>query len=170
MRPIYRKALACLAVFVAVPLVGQNDMLSIGVRAPDFVLPSIDGANISLAGLRGNAKATLVDFWYMECAPCRMEFPEFEKLYQQFHAQGLNMVAVDKDDSGGTVSAYVHKAGLTFPIALASDEKKGNIFDRYGIHAYPGTYLLDAQGRVVFRVAGTDLVGLRRALEELGFK
>jgi outer membrane lipoprotein-sorting protein/peroxiredoxin len=146
-------------------------MLAIGSLAPAFTLPAVNGSATSLFALRKGAKATLVNFWYLDCAPCRLENPEFQKLYDQFHAQGFNIVAIDKADAATDISAYLKRNGLTYPVLLGGEDTARSVFARYQLHnAYPGTYLLDANGRIVYRAVGADIDGLRRALAKLGFK
>lgn len=163
--------------FHFIPAAGQKPtsisgaMLAIGDQAPDFMLPSTDGAKLALSSQRRGMRATLVNFWYFNCAPCRIEFPEFEKLYQQFHQQGFTIVAVNRGDSAKTVSAYAHRVGLTFPIVLGGEFGKQSIFEQYKVaEAFPATYLLNGEGRIVYRTAGEDIEGLRKKLAELGFK
>jgi peroxiredoxin/outer membrane lipoprotein-sorting protein len=145
-------------------------MLALGPTAPSFRLPSLTGTAVSLADQRRGMKATLVNFWYLNCPPCRIENPEFEKIYQQFHVQGLNIVAIDKGDSAAAVTTYARKTGLTYPILLGGEETKQSVFARYQVSVFPGTYLLNADGQVVYRATGEDIAGLRQALAKLGFK
>jgi peroxiredoxin/outer membrane lipoprotein-sorting protein len=163
--------------FVFTPQPGQvptsmaESMLALGEHAPPFTLSAPDGHAISLASEQSGKKAMLVNFWYYNCAPCRIEFPEFEKLYEQFQSQGLGIIAIDRGDPVNTVVEYVRRTGLTFPIVLGGEPKAGSVFDRYKItDAFPGTYLLDDRGVVVYRSAGEDLQGLKRALTQLGLK
>jgi thiol-disulfide isomerase/thioredoxin len=125
---------------------------------------------VSLAKERQGKGGVLVDFWFYNCAPCRIEFPELEKLYEQFKSQGFDIVAVDKGDSASTISEYVRRAGLSFPVALGGEISKDSIFARYNVtETFPGTYLLDGNGTIVYRSTGEDLQGLTRALALLGF-
>jgi peroxiredoxin len=149
----------------------SDGMLSIGEKAPNFTLPSPEGTNLTLLSQRQGKKATLVNFWYYDCAPCRIEFPEFEKLYEKYRGQGFTIVAIDRGDSSKTVADYTHRAGLSFPVVLGGEFGKPGVFKSYKItEAFPQTYLLDADGRVVFRTAGMDIDGLERALQQLGFR
>ena len=87
----------------------------------------------------------MINFWYLNCPPCRLENPEFEKLYQQFHSQGFNIIAIDKGDPFTPVASYK-------------------------VSTFPETYVLDADGHIVYRAVGSDINALRQALAKLGFK
>ncbi len=163
--------------FAFVPAPGQvlaattDNMLPLGTPAPDFTLPTTTGDPIKLSADRQGARATIINFWYYTCAPCRIEFPELEKLYQQFHPQGLNLIAIDKADTAQTVAAYARKTGLTFPVLLGGDLKNDSVFTHYKVtESFPGTYLLDSDGKIVYRATGEDIQGLKQALAKLGFQ
>lgn len=163
--------------FRFVPAAGQSEkttadgMLAAGERAPEFSLRAPGGKRITLADERRGKKATLVNFWYYNCAPCRVEFPEFEKLYQRYRSQGFTIVAIDKGDPEETVSEYGRRTGLSFPLVLGGSLRKGSVFERYGVtEQFPGTYLLDGDGKIVYRSTGEDLPGLKQELAKLGFR
>jgi hypothetical protein len=62
----------------------ESRLLAVGETAPDFDLPTPEGDTLALAKIRAGKKATLVNFWYIACPPCREEFGLFEKLYRNF--------------------------------------------------------------------------------------
>ena len=163
--------------FHFVPKAGQaaisstDGMLPLGATAPVFSLRTPEGKLITLdQELRGK-KGLLVNFWYYNCAPCRVEFPEFENLYKQFVDQGFGIVAINKGDTVAVTSKYVAGAGLTFPVVLGGNVGKGSIFEQYKVtEAFPGSYLLNEDGKVVYRTTGADIEGLKSALRQLGFK
>ncbi len=145
-------------------------LLAMGATITDFTLPAASGAPISSAAERKTGKVLLLNFWYLNCPPCRLEFPELEKVYERFHGQGLDMIAVNKGDALQPVQAYAKKTGLTMPIVLGGPEEKGSVFDSLKVEAFPVTYLVDPEGKVIFRSASGDLTGVERKLGELGFK
>ncbi len=112
----------------------------------------------------------MINFWYLNCPPCRLENPEFEKLYQQFHSQGFNIIAIDKGDPFTPVAADARKSGLTYSILLGGEMTAHSIFASYKVSTFPETYVLDADGHIVYRAVGSDITALRQALAKLGFK
>jgi peroxiredoxin/outer membrane lipoprotein-sorting protein len=143
-----------------------SKLLAPGANAPDFTLPALGSEAVSLSKDKG-AKATLVNFWYVACPPCRKEFPAFEKIYESWKKDGLMAMAINHGDSITEIGEYVRQTGITFPV-LIGDESEPTVFDKYGVVAFPVTYLLDSAGKIVFRSAGIDEEGLRKALAALG--
>ena len=54
--------------------------------APDFTLATTTGELVSMSDLRG--KVILLNFWGTWCGPCRMELPDFVKLYDKYNKDG----------------------------------------------------------------------------------
>ena len=54
--------------------------------APDFELNSVDDKKYKLSELKGNV--IILNFWATWCGPCRMEIPEFNELYKNYHEKG----------------------------------------------------------------------------------
>jgi hypothetical protein len=48
--------------------------------------------------------------------------------------------------------------------------KDANTLASYRIETYPSTYLLNSEGKVVYKSVGIDQPGLLRALKELGLQ
>jgi peroxiredoxin len=146
----------------------ETKMLAIGDSAPDFSLPTPDGSSLKLETARGK-KATLINFWYLACPPCRAEFELFQKLYSELKDQGFSVVAINKVDTAADIRTYVRENRLTFPIVMAEGDPNG-VVDAYRVQAYPSTYLINSEGKIVYRAVGVDEAGLLRALKEVGLQ
>jgi hypothetical protein len=51
-----------------------------------------------------------------------------------------------------------------------SERDSPGVVSAYRIETYPSSYLLNSEGKIVFRVVGVDEAGLLRSLKELGFQ
>jgi thiol-disulfide isomerase/thioredoxin len=60
---------------------------------PPFTGQTTTGQAVSLADFQG--RVVLVNFWASWCAECRPEMPLFERLHQDFAAQGLTVLGIN---------------------------------------------------------------------------
>ena len=116
----------------------NRDGLKAGTVAPDFTLPRLDGADLSLRDFRG--RRVLLVFSDPGCHPCMRLAPQLEELHRDDRDVAVLMV------SRGSVEDNRKKVadlGLTFPIVLQSHWE---ISRAYGIFATPVGYLIDERG------------------------
>ncbi len=148
----------------------EEALVEVGKDAPDFNLPQPGGNLVALSELRKGKKAVLVNFWFHGCPPCRAELPQLQKLYAGLKDQGFGIVAVNGIDSEQVIAAYWNESKFEFPTVVAGPGEKYALGRTYGVTAYPTNYLVDDQGKVVWRSVGFDEAGLTEALRKLGFK
>ena len=84
--------------------------------------------------------------------------------------KNLGLVAINLGDSDEVINKYVKEGGFTFPIVKGERSQTGSVFEKYGVQAFPTNYVLDGEGKVVFRAIGFDEAGMRKALADLGVK
>lgn len=152
----------------------------IGHPAPELV--SIETWRYSeplrLADLRG--RIVLLEFWGTWCGPCVGSMPTLIDLYNEFHDDGLTVIAVhtaltgseEKLDEKLATAGEKHWGGadLPFPVALDgsvgdkdSRDRFGATTAEYGIHTWPTAIMIDRAGNVVGEFNYRD----RNAREEL---
>jgi len=68
------------------------------------------------------------------------------------------------------VNQYVQQGKFTFKIVLGGPEEKYTLGKAYGVRAYPTNYLLDADGKILWRGEGFEEEELRAALGKAGLK
>ena len=76
----------------------RNEKISaelIGCKAPDFSVETLDGERITLADLKG--KIVVLNFWFIECAPCIAEMPALNKLAEEYQDSDVVFVAFGRD-------------------------------------------------------------------------
>lgn len=132
--------------------------------APAFSVRTLAGAEFDLEDRRG--EVVLVNFWATWCPPCRLEMPGFQAVYEDYRDRGFTVVGLATDIGGkGPVQQFVSANGITYPVAMASDEIR-RLYG--GVDALPQSFVVDRQGRVRKAVAGVfSESSLRKLVQEL---
>ena len=61
-------------------------------KAPDVSFTTIKNKKIELKSLQG--KAVIITFWATDCKSCIEEVPHLISLYDKYHSQGLEIIAI----------------------------------------------------------------------------
>jgi thiol-disulfide isomerase/thioredoxin len=101
-------------------------------------------------------KVVLVDFWTYSCINCLRALPYIEAWSQKYKDAGLVVVGVhtpefDFEKESPNVQKAVTKFGVTYPIALDSNQAIWNAFHN---EYWPAHYFIDANGKVRFEHFG----------------
>lgn len=138
----------------------------IGFQAPDVNLRTPKGEQYSLSDLRG--KAVILNIWASWCPPCRAEMPALQRVYEQYHSQGLEILAINatNQDNLDLALSFISEYQLTFPILLDND---GNTSKDYRVNSLPTTYFIDQAGIIRDVVIGGPMAEalLRVRVEKL---
>lgn len=89
-------------------------------------------------------------------------------MYDQFKRQGLEVVAINLNDAPETISKYAADSKFTFHLGMCKESDP--VWQKYGAVGCPTNYLLDAEGKVVWRQAGFEEQEVRAALKKLGLE
>ena len=132
--------------------------------APDFTVWDQEGNQTSLEEIL-EGKPAVINFWTSKCPPCKEEMPDFEELYQEMKDQ-IQFIMVDGVGCMGETEesgrAYVEEQGFTFPVYY---DLEMDAVINYGIQAFPTTYILNAEGRLV--TGGSGMISKDILLELL---
>jgi peroxiredoxin len=122
--------------------------------APDFRVTDLTGKTISLSDYRG--KVLFLNFWATWCPPCRAEVPDFVEAYAEHKANGLEILGISVDTAGkSTVTAFVEKYKINYPVVLETRENTGKIVDDYQPGQFiPTTFVIDKTGRIRHKQVG----------------
>jgi cytochrome c biogenesis protein CcmG, thiol:disulfide interchange protein DsbE len=124
----------------------------IGQTAPALPAAGLPGLPVATDADLRTGKPVLVNFWASWCPPCRAEHPKLKELA----AQGVRIVGVNFRDAEANASRYIAEEGN--PFAGVQFDPKGRTAIDWGVTAPPETFILDGDGRILFRFAG-PLVG-----------
>jgi thiol-disulfide isomerase/thioredoxin/Flp pilus assembly protein TadD len=111
---------------------------------PDYYAP---GKSVSLADYRG--RVVLVNFWYPACGPCRGEFPYLQHVAEKYRSRGFEVLALNvHPDEDAFVVPYMRNNKFLFrPLKTDAAWAK----DNYGAIGMPSNYLVDHEGRIMFK-------------------
>ncbi|WP_059106034.1 thiol-disulfide oxidoreductase ResA [Shouchella shacheensis] len=124
--------------------IADHSVARAGQEAKDFVLHDREESRLQLSEMEG--KGVMLNFWGTWCEPCKREMPYMEELYEDYQDQGVELVAVNVDETELTVDAFANRYDLTFPIVIDEDRK---VTDAYGISPLPTTILIDETGEII---------------------
>ncbi|SDW06520.1 Peroxiredoxin [Marininema mesophilum] len=127
---------------------------SVGEKAPNFTLKTLDGKELSLKDLKG--KPVLLNFWASWCKPCGEEMPAIQKVYDKYKKQGFQVVGVNIAETEVAVSGFSRDLDLNFPIVLDQDRV---VTKRYDVGRLPATYLISREGKIIRKMKGQMLEG-----------
>jgi len=143
------------------PLVAAAAPANEVVRWSDIQL--VDGSVLKAKDLAG--KTVVVEFWASWCPFCAKQNPFIEKLHRAHGGKGQGLVVLtftlDKTDEAAL--GYLKSHGYTFAAARSSKQIEGWFGGR---RTLPEVYVVDPQGRIVFRETGEmfeeDITALAR--------
>jgi len=132
--------------------------------APDVGFMTLTGQPIRLEQLRG--KPVLVVFWASDCPSCLKEIPELRSLYQHYHHQGLEIIAVAMAyDPPSEVVAVSRAMQLPYPVALDLNSAHAKAFG--DVELTPSTFLINPKGMIEKKITGLfDKDDMRAAIEQ----
>jgi thiol-disulfide isomerase/thioredoxin len=131
-----------------------QDSLVNGVTFPDFAEKDLNGAPISVGGLKG--KVVLVDFWATWCGPCRGELPNVIATYKKHHANGFEIIGVSLDSERDKLDAFLkNEDGMTWPQYYDGQGWQNKLAVKYGVESIPFAVLIGPDGKII----GKDLRG-----------
>jgi peroxiredoxin len=145
---------------------GKIPAPQVGFLAPAFSLEMPDGREIALDELRG--KVVLVNVWATWCPPCRAEMPAMQRVYEEYQAQGFEILAVNStvQDTLSNLEPFVNEYGLTFPILL---DRQGEVTRLYRVMSLPTSFFIGKDGVISEVVIGgpMDEALLKARIENL---
>ncbi len=154
---------AVLVLLAALPARADGDavVLSDDTRSILSSLDAISGPAVTIEGL--DDKVVVVPFFASWCPPCHTEFEHLNEIYETYHEQGVEIVAVNAfefqggfNDGGVRLAAFVEDFDPAFSLVAGDDAVRqafGNVrriptvfvFDRTGQSTLHFIHIRDAE-------------------------
>lgn len=121
-----------------------NVTYELGDAIYDFSVTAVDGTEYKLSELLKEKKAVVLNFWYINCAPCKMEFLYLQEAYTQYK-DDIEVIAINPvDGTNDSIATFAQDNGLTFPMAVGEPEWETCM----ELTAYPTTVVIDRYGTI----------------------
>ena len=114
----------------------------------EFTIKTYEGETITPGDFLG--KVILVDYWATWCAPCRKEFPHFDKLLDTY-GDDLVIIAITMDDDMDLLDNFLEENPLRFIIGM----NDGSSTPSWKIpNNIPVAYIIDKEGNIRSNLKG----------------
>lgn len=121
----------------------------VGSTMGDFTLTDTDGNHYTLSEMLQDNKLIILNFWYVNCGPCKDEFPYFQAICDKY-SDDVQLLTLDHIDKESDIIALREQLGYTFPmIAENIGLRQG-----FGLTMYPTTVLISSSGKILRIITG----------------
>jgi|ERR1039458_6243941 peroxiredoxin len=117
-----------------------------GDAAPEFSITADNGRTVTLPNFGG--KVLVLNFWATWCPPCVQETPSLSAFAATYASKGVVVLGISVDKDEKVYRAFLRKFA---PLFLTVRETK--LHEDFGTYMYPETYIIDAKGKVVVKLA-----------------
>ena len=133
----------------------------IGLNAPDWKLPMVQGDSIQLSKIGKNL--ILLEFWFPHCKGCVQAVPDLNEIREKYNTRGLLMFGIEfTKKSEKVLIEYIGKQKIEFPTLFMG---KG-VSKEYGVYAAPTFFLIDKKGKIVYTSVGLNKEQLIKEIDD----
>ena len=121
----------------------------IGQPVPEFSLPPVQGRTLGLSGEDLKGEVSLVNMFASWCTACRYEHPVFMRLREDgvVPIHGINYKDRPQD-----AAKWLDELGD--PYTRTGADRDGRVSIEWGVYGVPETFVIDRNGRIVFKQVG----------------
>lgn len=148
----------------------HSENIGVGKKIPQFSVKMSDKSTFSSQLLSGHR--AIVVFFYSGCGDCHRYLPTLNRFYESLRAdpegefRDVRLICISRADHAERIAQYWADAHFSLPYAPESDRR---MYDLFGAHRVPTTYVFDAQGVCVATYGDSnapDEAELRNALRK----
>ena len=118
----------------------------------DFTITNVNGKKLTLSELLAEKELVMLNFWYIDCSACVMEFPCLVESYEKYK-DDVAVIAINPNTSDNVtdIKLFINQYGLTFDVAQDAGVGLANAF---GVTNYPTSVFIDRYGVITFVEVG----------------
>lgn len=118
--------------------------------APDFSVPTADGATFSLdEHLANDGRPVFMNLWASWCFPCRAEMPAIDAA-SKTHPE-IAFIGVSVKDTRQDADTFLAEIGVSYTIGF---DENNTVDDEYRPLGLPASYIISSEGVILERIFG----------------
>jgi peroxiredoxin len=135
-----------------------------GVVAPNFVLPTLEGHQVSLARLLPRGPVVLA-FFKVSCPVCQYAFPFYERMFHANQSAEVTVLGISQDGLQKTAD-FRNEYGVHFPLAIDDPANHYSVSSAYGLTNVPTLFYIAPSGEIEVSSVGWS----KRDVDEVNAK
>lgn len=150
--PVFRLLALLLSVSGAVSSCNRAKGTPVNVADLGFIVKDMHGNDVKLSDYRG--RPLIVNFWFIDCPPCRKEVPALVELVKKYGDRGFTVLGLSVQDSPEALRTFAEEFSINYPLFVAKD--RDDITEAYrATFAYPVSWFVRRDGTVFLKHLGT---------------
>lgn len=114
-----------------------------GTAFPDFSFKDLNGNLVSNELMKG--KIIVIKCWYIHCTPCIREFPQVNKLTEEYKDRKDILFISLAEDSPEQLKTFLERKPLSYSVI---PDMKGYMNETLNLNAFPTHFILNKEGKI----------------------
>lgn len=117
----------------------------------DYIVTDVNGNKHTFSEILKEKDAIVLNFWFINCGPCQMEFPYLQSAYNKYSDNievfAINAIDGKKDD----IIKYANQNGISLPMVVGEN----SWITAFSLQGFPTTVVIDRYGTIAFMHMGS---------------
>lgn len=146
------------------PRPAESKSFVTGANFSPFNETDINGNRFKTKDLKG--KVLVINFWFINCPPCKMEIPELNELVENYKDnKDVVFIAIGLDEKY-EIKDFLKRLPFNYNII----DRGTTLAESYKINAFPTHVVVDKEGKIKFHTMGlakNTVYWLKKSIEEI---
>lgn len=122
----------------------EESSYQLGDTMGDYTVTDVNGVTYRFSDLLKEKRAIVLNFWFIGCTPCKIEFPYLDEAYRNY-SEDIELLAINcVGESEADIADFAVENDLSFPVVPGDVAWESAM----RIQGYPTTVVIDRNGIV----------------------